>query len=363
MFRNFFRNFDYLLFGAVIILGIFGIIMIQSAVAGSPGLDEVIRRQPIFFVASIIVMLGVSFFNYRFWSSFTIFMYAFAFLFLILIYVAGKTAFGAQRWLEVGTVLLQPAELAKIVIILVLAHYFSKNHDVPHDLLWVTKSLVITFGLVIWILLQPNLSTSIIVLVIWFTMMWIEGVGLKSLIVLGAVGLVAAVIFALFFMQDYQKTRIQQFISPETESRHGNTYNVEQALISVGSGGLFGQGYGHGTQVQLRYLKVRHSDFIFSAMAEEFGFIGTTLVISVLVLIILRCIRAARMAADRFGALIAYGFAILIFFQSAVNIGVNLNVLPVTGITLPFISAGGSSLVSLGLGMGLIESIVVHRKA
>ncbi|TLN15641.1 rod shape-determining protein RodA, partial [bacterium] len=133
-------------------------------------------------------------------------------------------------------------------------------------------------------------------------------------------------------------------------------------LVTIGSGGWFGMGYGHGSQVQLRFLKVRHTDFIFASMAEEFGFIGTVLVIAVLVFVILRCIRVARHASDPFGALIAYGFAALLFFQTSVNIGVNLNVIPVTGLTLPFVSYGGSSLISLVLGIGLVESVAAHSK-
>ncbi len=156
--------------------------------------------------------------------------------------------------------------------------------------------------------------------------------------------------------------RILNFIFPDPNSRHGNSYNVEQALISIGSGGLFGMGYGHGTQVQLRFLKVRHTDFIFSAMAEEFGFIGTVLVISLLVFVIYRCFRIARESQDLFGALIAYGIGILMFFQTAVNIGVNLNVIPVTGLVLPFISYGGSSLLSTVLAIGLVESVALRRK-
>jgi len=138
-------------------------------------------------------------------------------------------------------------------------------------------------------------------------------------------------------------------------------YNVNQAKIAIGSGGLFGQGYGNGSQVQLRFLQVRHTDYIFSAIAEEFGFVGALTVIGMLVFIILRCLRIARKAGDVYGAMISYGFAILIFFQTIVNIGVNLNVIPVTGLTLPFISYGGSSLVSLLIGIGFIESVAVHH--
>jgi len=155
---------------------------------------------------------------------------------------------------------------------------------------------------------------------------------------------------------------VANFLFPDPNARHGDTYNVDQALITIGSGGLLGQGYGQGTQVQLRYLKVRHTDFIFAAMAEEFGFVGTVMVVSLHIFVIFRCFRAARKASDMFGALIAFGFGFLIFFQTAVNVGVNLQVIPVTGLTLPFVSYGGSSLLSLALGIGLVESVILRHK-
>jgi rod shape determining protein RodA len=153
------------------------------------------------------------------------------------------------------------------------------------------------------------------------------------------------------------------FIFPDPRATYGDNYNVDQALITIGSGGLFGQGYGHGTQVQLRFLKVRHTDFIFSAMASEFGFVGTILIIAFLVFVIFRCFRAASLARDAYGAYIAFGFGFLLFFQTAVNIGVNLSVIPVSGLTLPFISYGGSSLLTLTVGIGLIESVIARHKA
>jgi rod shape determining protein RodA len=152
------------------------------------------------------------------------------------------------------------------------------------------------------------------------------------------------------------------FLFPDQQARHGDIYNIQQALISIGSGGWFGEGYGHGTQVQLRFLKVRHSDFIFSAMAEEFGFIGTAIILLLLLFVILRCFRAARLAKDSFGALVAFGVAILLAFQTIVNIGVNLNLMPATGLTMPFISYGGSSLLSTLLGIGLVESVILRHK-
>lgn len=226
---------------------------------------------------------------------------------------------------------------------------------------WIINGLALVFGVVVWILLQPNLSTSIVIMVLWFSMLWIAGLPPKYILIFALAGVVLGMA-AFPFLETYQQQRILNFIFPDPNARHGATYNVEQALISIGSGGWTGMGYGHGSQVQLRYLKVRHTDFIFSAMAEEFGFIGTTMIIGLIVFVIIRCLRAARLAADPFGGLIAYGVAILLFFQTIVNLGVNMKVIPVTGLTLPFISYGGSSLLSLVLGIGLVESVIAHHK-
>jgi rod shape determining protein RodA len=165
-----------------------------------------------------------------------------------------------------------------------------------------------------------------------------------------------------FFIRYYQMARIANFLFPNPEESYGATYNVEQALISIGSGGFFGQGYGQGPQVQLRFLKVRHTDFIFSALAEEFGFVGAVGFLLVITLVIHRCLRAASIARDQFGALICYGVAFLILFQSAFNVGMNLNLLPVSGIPLPFFSYGGSSLLTSLLGVGLVESVILRHK-
>jgi rod shape determining protein RodA len=360
--REVWRHFDYLLFGSVIILSIFGVVMIQSAAAGNQIVLDLVPRQLIYVGISMGVMLLTAIINYRYWSALTRYMYLVIVVLLIMVFIAARSRFGAARWLEVGTILIQPSELAKVVIIIVLADFFARNHDKPHDVQWILRSLLLTGGIVVWIILQPSLSVSIVILVLWFALIWISGLETKYIIAFAVVGTILAVLYFLFLMEDYQKLRIFQFLFPDPTARHGNTYNVDQALITIGSGGWFGQGYGHGTQVQLRFLKIRHTDFIFSAMAEEFGFVGTVIVTAVLVFIIFRCLRAARMANDRFGALIALGCAILIFFQCAVNIGVNLNVIPVTGLTLPFISYGGSSLLSLSLGIGLVESVIARKE-
>ncbi len=359
--RETWKHFDFWLFGTVVILTIFGIVMIRSAIAGNENLSELVPRQMIWAAVTIFVILVVGLIDYHYYAALTRPMYLATAILLAVIFVVGKVSFGAKRWLDTGLFFIQPAELAKIIMVLVLADFFARHRDDAKNLRWVASSFILTASVVIWILLQPNLSNSIVIFVVWFGLLWLGGLPTKYIVAFALIGALLFVI-AFPFLETYQQSRIMSFVFPDPSARHGNGYNVDQALVAIGSGGLFGQGYGHSTQVQLRFLQVRQTDYIFSAMSAEFGFIGTVLIIGMLVFVIFRCFRAARLASDAYGAFIAYGFGILIFFQTAVNIGVNLSVIPVTGLTLPFISYGGSSLLSLGLGIGLVESVVSRHK-
>lgn len=358
--RDIWRNFDFWLFGAAMFLSIFGIMMIQSAIAGNEVLAESVGRQPLFLATGTVLLLIMAAIDYHYWGSLARFMYIAAIVSLLIIYVVGQARFGSARWLDTGVILIQPSEIVKILMIMVLADYFARNQEKPHDFRWIAESFIMTMGVVIWILLQPNLSTSIVILVIWFSLLWICGLPLKHLLILVVVGII--LISAAFpLLEDYQQARVINFLFPDEEARHGETYNVEQALITIGSGGWLGQGYGQGTQVQLRFLKVRHTDFIFSAMAEEFGFVGTVAIMGVLLFIIWRCMQIGNNASDLYGSLIAYSYAAMLVFQAAVNIGVNLNVVPVSGLPFPFLSYGGSSLLSTIIGIGLVESVSLRQ--
>ncbi|HEY5983059.1 MAG TPA: FtsW/RodA/SpoVE family cell cycle protein, partial [Anaerolineales bacterium] len=266
-----------------------------------------------------------------------------------------------QRWFQVGILFIQPTEFAKIAVILTLARFFERSRHDARDLKWLLKSLAWVWGLVIWILLQPNLSNVIVTMFIWLSMVWMNGVPVKQIGWMALAAVVLAVI-AFPFLEPYQQARVINFAIPDPEARTGATYNVLQALIAIGSGGLFGKGYGHGTQTQLRFMKVRHTDFIFSVTAEEFGMIGAILIVLIEAFVIYRCLRAAQKARDISGAMIAYGVAMLLFFQSAANIAVNLRLIPVSGLPLPFISYGGSGLMALMIGVGLVESVVMRHK-
>lgn len=362
MLRNLsWRHFDFLLFGAIILATAFGTTMIRSAVAGNEELLPLVNRQIYFALAGLVLIFIVASVDYRFWLALYRPIYFVMMILLFALFLSAQAVFGAARWFSVGVLFLQPTEFAKIVAILILARYFENTQNNPRDLRWILGGFLWLMGLAVWILLQPNLSNVIVLIVIFGAMLWVNGLQVKQLLLFALAGLIGAIV-AFPFLQPYQQERILNFLFPDPNASYGAIYNVQQALIAIGSGGLFGKGYMHGTQTQLRFLKVRHTDFIFSAIAEEFGLVGALLVILVLVFIIWRCLRAAQRARDLAGAMIAYGVAILIFFQGAVNIGVNLNIVPVSGLPLPFISYGGSGLTSLMLGIGLVESVAMRHR-
>ena len=371
------RHFDFWLLGSVAFLTIFGVTMISSAIAGNIELVEAntVIKQIIFAGIGFVVLAITAMIDYRYWGALSSFLYLVMVGALAVLFIFGDALFGSSRWFSVGPILIQPSEFAKIVIILILANFFSQNIDKIKKPMTVLRSLVVTFFIVVWIILQPDLSTSIVILILWFALLWASGLDIKLLLIAGgaSIGVLGIGLPLMLLNYDpenttglikpYQLDRVINFIFPDPNASFGAIYNVQQALISIGEGGWFGQGYGSGSQVQLRFLKVRHSDFIFSALAEEFGFVGALVVIATLAFIIARCLRAARLSSDTYGALIAYGAATLISFQTIVNIGMNLNLLPVTGLTLPFVSYGGSSLITLFIAIGLVESVLLRHKA
>lgn len=355
------RHFDVGLLAAVVLLTIAGVAMIRSAIGGNENLAELPPRQAIYAAIGFLVVLATAALDYRLLSALSRPIYLVTVAMLGLISVAGFVGFGSARWFNVGIVLIQPSELAKVLMIIVLADYFARHREEIHRPRVILGSLVLVGVPGYLIFSQPDLSTSIVLGVIWLALLWAAGAHLKHFLALAA-GFAAAPILAWPFLATYQKERVINFLFPDPEASFGATYNVNQALISIGSGGWFGKGYGQGTQVQLRFLKVRHTDFIFSAMAEEFGFIGAVVLLALFLFVIFRCLRAARLARDPFGAYICYGVAILLFFQGAFNIGMNMNLFPVSGLPLPFFSYGGSALLSNLLAIGLVESVILRHK-
>jgi rod shape determining protein RodA len=371
MLRNIsWRYFDFWLLGAVVLATAFGTTMIRSAVAGNEVLLPLVDRQIYFALVGLALIFLVAAIDYRYWMALYRFIVVIMSLLLFALFLNAQAVFGAARWFSVGVLFLQPTEFAKIAAILLLARYFERTQNQPRDLRWIFGAFLWVMSLAIWILLQPNLSNVVVLMVLLAVLLWFNGIQLKHLLLFGLVGFLSIATFVTLslldiripFVQEYQQQRIVNFVLPDENATFGERYNVEQALIAIGSGGWFGQGYGHGTQTQLRFLKVRHTDFIFSAISEEFGLAGSLLVIVIIVLVIWRCLRTAQKARDVAGMNIAYGVATLVFFQGMVNISMNLNIVPVSGLPLPFISYGGSGLTALMLGVGLVESVAMRHR-
>lgn len=372
------RHFDVWLLAVVVLLTIAGVAFIRSAIGGNENLAELVPRQALYAGIGLFVLVATTAIDYRSWAALSRPIYLFIVMLLALIPIAGVVGFGSARWFQLATVNVQPSELAKILVLLVLANYLSRNLDRISSLSVMLKSLALVGLPAVLILAQPDLSTAIVLMVIWVGMMWAAGMKLTRIGIIVAIMVAAVLIFTplladyllegypagedFLFLRHYQMTRVVNFLFPDPDQSFGATYNVEQALISIGSGKLLGQGYASGTQVQLRFLKVRHTDFIFSSISQEFGFIGASLFVLLLMFAIYRCLRVARLARDPFGSLVCYGVAILLLFQASFNIGMNLNLLPVSGLPLPFLSYGGSSLLTSLLGIGLVESVMLRHK-
>lgn len=365
MTRRILRNVDWPLLGAVLALMAIGLAAIHSATldptGATPFWEDFVVRQAVYGAVGLILMAVVSAIDYRFYRGASRFIYVFGLGLLGLIFVFGQIRGGAQSWFDLYLFPLQPSELIKIVLILILAKYLSDHAETIHQPTHLLVSLVLTAIPVGMVYLQPDLGTAMIMVGIWAGMAWASGIPIWQFGLIGAAGLVAAP--AVWFrLEEYMQRRILAFLNPQSDPS-GESYNVIQALISIGSGGVWGKGLGQGTQSQLHFLRVRHTDFIFSVFAEEFGFVGSILLFALFVFLLWRILRAASIARDGFGRLIACGVAMMIFVQCFVNLGVNLSVLPATGLPLPLVSYGGSSLITTLIGIGLVQSVVMrHRK-
>ncbi len=357
--RRLWRDFDFTLLIAVLLLMAYGVAMIQSATANSPGLVGLARRQVVYGAIGLVAMIATLLFDYRLICSLQKPIYLALIGLLVAVDAIGMTSGGAQRWIDLGLFPIQPSELSKILIILIMARYLADHQDRIHRLVYVLIALVILAPPVVLIYLEPDLGTAIAVAVIGGTMILMSGMRLLHVGILTLAGLTSLPVIWMS-LQDYMRERVLLFLNPESDPQA--SYNVQQALISIGSGGWLGKGYGQGTQNQLHFLRVRHTDFIFSVIAEELGFAGAVLLILLFLVVLLRLLGIAEQARDPLGRSIAIGVATLIFFQSVVNIGMNLNLMPVTGIPLPFVSYGGSSLVTMLVGIGLAENVALRRR-
>jgi rod shape determining protein RodA len=355
------RNFDWPLLFAVLALCAIGVGMIYSATITTIDLADYWSRQLVFVGLGLTVLVIAAVFDYRQLQllappAFLLFVGL-----LIVVLLFGTNQGGSVRWISVGGTLVQPTEPGKFLLIIFMAWYLSWFHDDMARLPYLLGALLLLLAPLALVYLQPDLGMTITFAFIGGTLILVGGIRLWQIAFLLG-GALAALPFLWGTLQGYMLERIQVFLNPENNP--DAAFNINQALIAVGSGGWLGRGWGLGSQNQLHFLRVRHTDFIFSVIAEELGLIGSLLVLALLFFVIWRLLRIADNARDHFGRLIATGVAALIFFQVLVNVGMNLSLVPVTGLTLPFVSYGGSSLVSMLFAVGLAESVALrHRQS
>ena len=353
------RHFDRPLFFSVLLLCCIGIAMTYSATSTNVALTDYWQRQLFFTILGAIALVTAALFDYRHLELLAQPSYFLLMVSLVAVYFVGEVKNGAQRWLNLG-IDVQPTEAGKFLLIIFFAWYLSRFQDRIRRLPYLLGAVILLLFPLVLVYVQPDLGMTVTLAFISGTLILINGVRLTH-IFLGVAATAAAWPLLRGTLQDYMLRRIEVFLDPEANV--DAAFSVQQALISIGNGGWIGLGWAEGTQNRLHFLRVRHTDFIFSVIAEELGFVGTVMVLLLLFFVIWRLVRIADLAQDQFGRLITFGVASLIFFQTFVNVGMNLAILPVTGMTLPFLSYGGSSLVSMMLAVGLAQSVVMrHRK-
>jgi len=358
--RRIWRQFDWILVGIVALLILYGVIMIFSANQNQEDLKDLWRVQLTRAAIGLVLMVLVAAIDYRYYASFYKFLYVVMVVLLAVLFISAELTAGTLRWLDLQFFPVQPSEIAKIVIIITTAKVLADRDGEMNKLHNLLFSLLLIVPPLVLIYLQPDLGTTIIIGVVWLVMVLMAGAHLFHLGLLGVMAVLVSPIIWLT-LADYQRQRVLLFLDPQSDP--DAYYNIQQALISIGSGGIVGKGFSIGTQNQLHFLRVRHTDFIFSVIGEELGLLGGLLLFILIVVLVWRIMRATDLANDAFGRLICIGVATLIFFQSFVNLGVNVGLLPVTGTPLPFVSYGGSSLLAFLIAIGLVQSVLMRRKA
>lgn len=347
---------DWILILATLLLTGISLLVLYSLSTGIKEISSnVFLKQSIFVVIGIFVMFFFALVDYHYLESYSRYIYFGTLFILFVVLIFGTTVRGTVGWIKVGFLNLQPVEIAKISLIIFIARFISKKNREIGETGRLFVSFIISGVMIFSIIKQPDFGGAMILSVVWLGMILISSMSKKFFFLLF---LAILLFFAIewSFLADYQKARVVNFIHPELNAK-GSGYNVAQSLVAVGSGGLTGKGIGNGSQSQLNFLPEKHTDFIFAVITEELGFFGAALVLFLYALIFYRIKKIADYAPDNFGFLVAGGIMMLFFVQIAVNVGMNIGVIPVTGITLPFLSYGGSSLVMFFAAVGILLSI------
>jgi rod shape determining protein RodA len=311
---------------------------------------------------AVVILIAQSDMRFLRDSRYIILLYIASLVMLLLVLVVGRTIKGAKSWFSFGVFSFEPADLVKLLVIMVLAKYFSRRHVEIARVKHLLISAVYAFVPIALIMLQPDFGSAMVVAGLWIGMSLIAGISKRQIIIILAAIIVLFSLMWLFVFKPYQKARIHTFFNPTADVR-GRGYNAYQSVIAVGSGGILGKGLGYGTQSRLNYLPEYQTDFIFAAFAEEWGFVGALIIIGCFIVVLWRLIVHARRGASNFETLFCAGFALLLFEHVIVNIGMNIGIMPVTGIPLPFMSYGGSHILAECIGLGIVLSMARYERA
>lgn len=346
----------------VAVLTLFGLVTIWSADGAGPlTLNSAVIRQGMFAIAGTIAMVILASVNYRFLKSLAPIIYVGSVLLLISLLFIGTTISGSTRWIFIGPFSFQPSEIAKLAVIIALAAFVSEHHDEMDRIQNFLLSMAIVAVPFLLVFQQPDLGSSIVFGVVWFGMMLMSSTRIWYLIGVVLLAIPSALVAWQAVLQPYQKDRLLVSYDPYRDY-FGEGFNIIQAQVTIGSAGWFGNGLTGGSQSEFQLLSVRTSDFVFAHAMSMFGFVGGIALFFTFMLLLWRILRVVTVARDTFGQQLAIGVATMIFFQMFVNIGMNLGIMPVTGITLPFISLGGTSLFITLASVGILQSVVMNHR-
>jgi rod shape determining protein RodA len=363
--RRLIQNFDWIMFFTVIVISVIGVMTICSATRQPAEATQ----SPLFVKQIIWLLIGITgliifvSFDYIWLGRAAIPAYGTGVFLLLVVLILGKTGMGAQRWISLGLIAFQPSEFFKLIFIIMLSRYLSAAQGPIETIPMLKVFFVIVFLPFILLFKQPDLGTAVVIFLIFLLMLLAKGLQKKALVMIIAIGIVSLPFVGNILwtgLKDYQKNRLVAFIDPEADPS-GIGYHINQSKIAVGSGEFFGKGFLRGTQGPFRFLPERHTDFIFAVFAEEWGFIGSVFLLSLYLLLIMRGLDTARKAKDEFGKMLALGIVFMFAVYFFVNVGMTLGMMPVVGIPLPFMSYGGTSLLSNFISVGVLINIRTHR--
>jgi rod shape determining protein RodA len=359
--KRLWRHFDFVLLIGLVILLMAGTAMVYSASRGDPLIERTPTDQAITALVGIVILLVIALVDYTLFKNIAFGIYVLVVLSLVAVLFIGAERFNARRWFEFGGFDVQPAEVAKLLLGIVLAKFVADRQGKRPYLETILLSFLLILPCLILILRQPNLSSAVIILFMWLAIIFVGGIERQHLLIMSvtALGMVFLVL-QLHLIQDYQIKRFELQLGINVEA--GENFQSDQALIALGSGGWLGQGFAQGQQSQLRFLPVRHTDFIFSVIGEELGLVGALGFIGLLMFIIYRTLRAAWIAHDTFGRLLCVSIAAVLFLQTYINLGMQVGLMPVTGVVLPFVSYGRSNLLAAMAAIGVVESVAMRYK-